>query len=114
MKKCIFCKIAQHQISTNIVYEDPDVIAFHDIAPQAPVHILIISKKHVRTPNDFEDTDAALIGKLILTGQKLAKQFGCAETGYRLVMNCNKDGGQSEFHVHVHLLGKRKMLWPPG
>lgn len=102
------------QIKPNSVYEDNDVLAFRDINPQAPVHVLVIPKKHVATLNDLGEKDETLVGKLFLTAVRIAKESGVAESGYRTVMNCNADGGQSVFHVHLHLLGGRFLRWPPG
>jgi histidine triad (HIT) family protein len=111
---CIFCNIAEGKFQADIVYQDEDVVAFHDINPQAPVHILIIPRKHISTINDVEDSDAGLIGKIILTAKKIAKEKGIAEDGYRILFNCNKMGGQHVYHIHLHLLGGRQLLWPPG
>lgn len=114
MGDTIFGKIIRKEIPAEIVYEDEEVLAFKDIAPQAPIHILIIPKKEIPTANDIEETDAPLIGKLFLVAKKLAKEFGIDESGYRLVINCNKDAGQAVYHLHLHLLGGRKFSWPPG
>lgn len=111
---CIFCKIAQGSISTNTIFEDQEIIAFHDLNPQAPKHILIIPKQHISTINDAEDKHQALLGKLILGAKKIAQSEGLSETGYRLVFNINPNGGQTVYHIHLHLLGGRKMTWPPG
>lgn len=111
---CIFCQIANHTAPANIVYEDEDVIAFHDIKPQAPVHILIIPKQHISTMNDLNEEQAYLSGKLLLTASQLAKELNLAEKGYRVTMNCNQDGGQTVYHIHLHLLAGRQMRWPPG
>jgi len=111
---CLFCDIATHKMSSDIIYEDDDVTAFRDISPQAPTHILIIPKEHIPTVNDLTEKNADIIGKLFLTGKKLAKQEGIADDGYRLVMNCNKNAGQAVFHIHLHLLGGRQLQWPPG
>lgn len=111
---CIFCNIIARDIPSTIVYEDEDVIAFHDLQPQAPHHILIIPRKHIPTLNDITPDDSTLVAKLTLVAQELAKKLNIAETGYRLVMNCNIDGGQAVFHIHMHLLGGRPMAWPPG
>jgi len=100
------------EIKPDIVYQDETVLAFRDVNPQAPVHILIIPKKHVETLNDLEDS--VLAGHLLKTAVSLAKQEGLAEDGYRTVFNCNKNGGQEVFHLHMHLLGGRQMSWPPG
>ena len=112
--ECLFCKMVSGEIKPNTVYEDSDVLAFRDIHPQAPVHILVIPKKHIATLNDLNQRDEGLVGKLIATAARIAKESGVAESGYRTVMNCNADAGQSVFHVHLHLLGGRVMRWPPG
>ncbi|MCS7088077.1 MAG: histidine triad nucleotide-binding protein [Thermoflexales bacterium] len=110
----IFARIVRGEVPARIVYRDDEVTAFHDIAPAAPTHILIVPNKTIPTLNDATPADEALLGKLLLTAQRLAREFGIAESGYRLVINCNRDGGQSVYHLHVHLLGGRKMTWPPG
>ena len=110
----IFSKIIQKEIPAKIVYEDADVLAFEDISPQAPVHILIIPKKEIPTLNHLQEEDAALMGKLFLAAQKIAKEQGFAEKGYRTVFNCNEDGGQTVDHIHLHLLAGRSLTWPPG
>lgn len=112
--ECLFCKMVSGKIKPNTVYEDRDVLAFRDINPQAPVHVLVIPKKHIATLNDLNQRDEDLVGKLITTAARIAKESGVAESGYRTVMNCNADAGQSVFHVHLHLLGGRVMRWPPG
>ncbi|MEJ5287399.1 MAG: Bis(5'-nucleosyl)-tetraphosphatase (asymmetrical) [Candidatus Kapaibacterium sp.] len=114
MGDTIFGKIIRREIPADIVYEDEEVLAFKDIAPQAPIHILIIPKKEIPTANDIQEEDAPLIGKLFIVAKKLAKEFGVDESGYRLVINCNKDAGQAVYHLHLHLLGGRKFTWPPG
>jgi len=111
---CLFCKLAKGEINSDIVFEDDDVIAFRDINPQAPHHILVIPRRHIATVNDANSEDAALIGKMTLAAQRVAKDLRVAEDGYRLVMNCNDHGGQTVFHVHLHLLAGRPMHWPPG
>lgn len=111
---CLFCKLARGEINSDIVYEDDEVIAFRDIHPQAPHHILVIPRRHIATLNDTNPEDATLMGKLTLTAQRVAKELGVAEDGYRLVMNCNGHGGQTVFHIHLHLLAGRSMHWPPG
>ena len=111
---CLFCKIAQQQIPATIIYQDEQVIAFRDIAPQAPVHALVIPRRHITTLNDLQPADADLLGHMIITAQRIAVQDGIAETGFRLAMNCNSDGGQTVYHIHLHLLGGRAMHWPPG
>lgn len=111
---CLFCKIANGTIPSEIVFQDDDVIAFKDISPQAPQHFLIIPRKHISTVNDFSDEDAIIFGKLGMAGKKLAKELGVEQEGYRLVVNCNDGGGQAVYHVHMHLLAGRQMRWPPG
>jgi histidine triad (HIT) family protein len=112
MTQCLFCKMAAGVIKPDVVFEDDTVLAFNDINPQAPVHILIIPKVHVATLNDLDDT--LLAGQLLQTAAKLAKQEGLSDDGYRTVFNCNKKGGQEVYHLHLHLLGGRQMTWPPG
>ena len=114
MGECIFCEIVKGNIKSEIVYEDENVLAFKDLNAQAPVHTLIIPKKHISTINDLGESDGELVGKLFAAAKDLAKSEGISEPGYRLVMNCNEGGGQSVFHIHLHLLGGRQMRWPPG
>jgi histidine triad (HIT) family protein len=114
MADCIFCKIGARQIQAMVVYEDPDILAFRDINPQAPVHILVIPKKHYDSINDFGAADQALAGKLVLAAQQIAAQEKIADRGYRMIMNSGNEGGQSVAHVHLHLLGGRQLGWPPG
>ena len=111
---CIFCKIANKEIPSSIVYEDDDVIAFNDLNPEAPVHVLVIPKKHIASLSDAKPEDQQLLGKLMLTIQKIAAEQGIAENGYRVVTNCGEQGGQTVMHLHFHLLGGREMLWPAG
>ncbi|AMD01261.1 MULTISPECIES: histidine triad nucleotide-binding protein [Halomonas] len=111
---CLFCKIIKREIPADIVYEDEHVLAFNDINPQAPTHILIIPKQHIATLNDIEEADLALIGRLQYTAARLAKERGFAEEGYRVVMNCNDQGGQTVYHIHMHLMGGRRFTWPAG
>jgi len=110
---CLFCKIVAGDIPARKLYEDDHVVAFHDIGPQAPVHFLVIPKKHIATLNHLTEDDSALTGHMLFTAQRLAKEQGC-EQGFRVVMNCNEDGGQTVFHIHMHVLGKRQLAWPPG
>lgn len=110
----IFTKIVRREIPAQIVYQDDDVTAFRDLNPAAPTHILIVPNKVIANLNDATAGDERLLGKLLLIAQKLAVQEGIAAGGYRVVMNCNADGGQSVYHLHLHLLGGRKMTWPPG
>jgi len=114
MSHCLFCKMVAGEIKPDIVHEDDEILAFRDIHPQAPTHILIIPKRHIATLNDLRPEDVALVGKLFLAAQRIAKQEGIAETGYRCLFNCNRDAGQEVFHLHLHLLGGRRMSWPPG
>ena len=114
MAECIFCKIAAGTVPSKIVHEDDDLVAFRDLNPQAPVHVLIIPRKHVAGVNDLEPSDAALVGKMFMAAKSIAKAEAVATSGYRLVMNTNAGAGQSVFHVHLHLLGGRPMGWPPG
>jgi len=111
---CLFCKMVSGEIKPNLVYDDADVMAFNDINPQAPVHALVIPKRHIATLNDTTADDAGLLGKLMNTATQIARDAGVADGGYRLVMNCNPDAGQSVFHIHLHVLGGRRMHWPPG
>ena len=110
---CLFCKIVAGQIPARKLYEDEHVVAFHDIAPQAPVHFLVIPKKHISTLNDLTEDDKALAGHILFTAQSLAREQGCEE-GFRVVMNCNELGGQTVYHIHMHVLGQRQLNWPPG
>jgi histidine triad (HIT) family protein len=114
MSDCLFCKFVSGDIKPNTVYEDDEILAFRDINPQAPTHILVIPKQHIATLNDLDENHEALIGKLYLAAQKIAREEGIAEAGYRTVVNCNEQAGQSVFHIHLHLLGGRDMRWPPG
>ncbi len=110
----VFGKIIRREIPADILYEDDEVLAFRDVNPQAPVHILIIPKKEIPTLNDLQEADAPLIGKLFLVAKELAAQLGVAESGYRTLFNCNDDGGQTVNHIHLHLLAGRALSWPPG
>jgi histidine triad (HIT) family protein len=114
MEQDLFCKIIAKEIPADVVYEDDEVLAFRDIRPQAPVHILIIPKKHIPKIADITEADEGLIGKLVFVASELAKKEGIAETGYRLVFNNGPNAGQEVYHVHLHLFGGRKFTWPPG
>lgn len=114
MSETIFSKIINREIPADILYEDDDVLAFSDVSPQAPVHFLVIPKQPIATLNDIEPAHAELVGKMVLTAQKVASEKGIHKDGYRLVMNCNDHGGQTVFHIHMHVLGGRPMTWPPG
>lgn len=111
---CLFCKIVKNEIPAKIVFRDDLVVAFEDINPQAPHHILIIPQKHIDSLNDLTSEDNELMGHLIQTAKMLAKEFNMANDGYRLVFNCNAGAGQTVYHIHAHLLGGRRLGWPPG
>ena len=113
MSDCLFCKIVAGEIPSNKVYEDDEILAFNDVAPQAPVHFLIVPKKHMASLDDTTDEDAALLAHIMLKIKDIAKDLGL-ENGYRVVINTGEDGMQSVKHLHVHVLGKRRLLWPPG
>ena len=113
MENCIFCKIANKEIPTNIVYEDDKVMCFHDVNPQAPVHVLLIPKKHITSMDDIEEEDIDLMGHLLVKVKEIASNLDL-EKGYRVVNNCGEYGLQQVMHFHFHILGKRVMLWPPG
>ena len=114
MGDCFFCKVAKKEVATDLIYENKNIVAFRDTNPQAPVHILLIPKLHFSTLNDLMSNDKYLAGNLIYNAAELAKREGIAEQGYRAVFNCNEWGGQSVYHIHLHLLGGRKFRWPPG
>ena len=114
MEETIFDKIISKEIPSYIVYEDDNYLAFKDINPQAPIHILIIPKKRIATINDIDKADAENIGNMIFIAKNIAKSLDIAEDGYRLVFNCNNYGGQTVYHIHLHLLGGRQFGWPPG
>lgn len=114
MSDCIFCKIVAGQIRADVAYENDQVLAFRDINPVMPQHLLIIPKKHIATVNDLSPEDSETVGQMYLAAATLAKDLGFADKGYRTVINCNRDGGQLVFHLHMHLLGGRAMGWPPG
>jgi len=111
---CIFCQIANKTLSTPLIYEDEAVLAFQDIHPQAPLHVLIIPKKHIHSLHDSQPDDQFLLGKMLVTAKNIAIAHGYHENGYRLVMNTGSDGGQTVFHIHLHLLAGRSFNWPPG
>tara|TARA_Y100001970_G_C14184733_1_gene831917 strand:+ start:1027 stop:1371 length:345 start_codon:yes stop_codon:yes gene_type:complete len=114
MEKTIFDKIIAKKVPSDIIYEDDNYLAFKDINPQAPIHILIIPKKRIPTINDLNDSDRDIIGGMVLIAKDIAKSLSINEDGYRLVFNCNNDGGQTVYHIHLHLLGGRSFSWPPG
>ena len=110
---CVFCKIAKGEIPIKKAYEDDQILAFYDLDPQAPVHILLIPKAHIASANELTEENSAVVSHIFLTAAKLAKELGL-EKGYRIVNNCGEDGGQTVQHLHFHLLGGRSMKWPPG
>ena len=114
VQDCLFCKIAGGEIPSEFVYEDDDCVAFNDISPQAPTHVLIIPKKHIASLDKTASDDKELLGHLMLAAASIARDKGFANNGYRTVVNTNEDGGQTVFHLHVHLLGGRKFIFPPG
>jgi len=114
MADCLFCKIIEKKIPAKIAYEDDKVLAFHDIGPQAPVHVLIIPKEHIPAVDSLTEKHQELVGHIHLIAQKLARELKISKTGYRLVINNGQDAGQAVAHLHLHLLGGRKMQWPPG
>lgn len=114
MDNCIFCQIVEGKIPSEKVYEDDDILAFRDLYPAAPVHVLVIPKKHISSLLEFQEEDQALAGKILLGIQKVARQLGLDENGFRVVNNTGSDGGQTVFHIHFHLLGGRALQWPPG
>jgi len=114
MGECIFCKIVNRQIPSEIVYEDEHVCAFKDINPTAPVHILVVPKQHIESLNHVDDSHKELIGHVFVVAKELSDKFGVKEKGFRVVVNCGEDGGQTVNHLHFHLLGGRKFSWPAG
>ena len=111
---CIFCKIVNGEIPSDIVYADDECIAFRDLHPQAPVHILVIPRRHIETLDALKDSDTAVVGRMAAVARDIARKEGINEAGYRLVINCNEGAGQTVFHIHLHLLGGRNFGWPPG
>ena len=114
MSACIFCRVAAKEFDTPFLHNDDELVAFHDLNPQAPVHILVIPRRHLPTLLDTGDADVALLGRMQRVAIELARQHGLAESGFRLVTNCLADAGQTVFHLHLHLLGGRSLKWPPG
>jgi histidine triad (HIT) family protein len=114
MSDTLFGRIASGELPADILYQDEDVVAFRDISPQAPTHLLVIPRKPIPTLNDATPEDAELLGKLLLAAARVAAQAGIAESGYRTVINCNAGAGQTVFHLHLHVLGGRPLQWPPG
>lgn len=114
MPDCIFCKMVAGEIRSDIVYQDEHVLAFRDINPQAPTHVLVVPREHIATLNDLTPQQASLIGRMYLAARAVARQEGIAERGYRTLINCNLEAGQTVYHLHLHVLGGRLMHWPPG
>lgn len=114
MSDCLFCKMVAGEIKPDMVHEDADLIAFRDIAPQAPTHVLIVPRRHIASLDTAKAEDAEILGKLLLAAQKIARQEGIAAAGYRTVNNCNADAGQTVFHIHIHLLGGKRLVSPFG
>ena len=114
MPDCLFCKIAAGEIPSSIVYQDAHMIAFKDITPQAPTHILLVPRRHISTLNDLAPEDDGLVGEMTRRAAAIAKEHGLADRGYRVLFNCNADAGQTVFHIHMHLVGGRRLGWPPG
>ena len=114
MSDCLFCRIAKKEIPAKVVFEDGKMLAFEDIRPQAPVHVLIIPKAHFASLNEAPEGAEALLGELLFRAREIARERGIAESGYRVVLNTARDSGQEVFHIHFHLLGGRRMTWPPG
>ncbi len=112
--ECLFCNIAAKKIPAKMVFKEGDILAFEDIRPQAPTHIIIIPKRHIEKVSDLKKQDRTLVGDLILAAKEIAREKGIDRSGYRLVMNCGKDSGQAVPHLHLHLLGGRPFAWPPG
>ena len=111
---CLFCRIIARELPARIVYEDDTLLAFHDVNPQAPVHVLVVPRRHISTLNDLAPEDDALDGAMIRRAAAIAQDLGVAARGFRTVFNCNREAGQSVFHIHLHVLGGRPMHWPPG
>ena len=114
MEACVFCRIAQHQLPAELLSETDDLVAFKDLHPKAPVHVLIIPKQHIPKLSDLTESTAAILTKATMLANQLAKRLGIAEQGYRVVLNCGEQAGQSVWHLHLHLLGGRALAWPPG
>jgi histidine triad (HIT) family protein len=114
MSDCLFCKVIKREIPGSVVYEDERVLAFNDINPQAPTHVLVVPKRHIESLNDLKEEDDRLIGELVRRAAAIAKERGLSAGGFRTVFNTNRDAGQTVFHIHLHLLGGRSMHWPPG
>jgi histidine triad (HIT) family protein len=114
MSDCLFCRMVAGEIKPSVVYENERVLAFDDIRPRAPIHVLVIPKQHIATLNELPEGDRALAGELLYAAKKAAELKGLSDRGYRTVINCNAEGGQEVYHLHLHVLGGRQMVWPPG
>jgi histidine triad (HIT) family protein len=114
MNTCLFCKIIRREVPGKIVYEDDDVVAFEDIKPEAPTHVLVVPRRHIESLNALEPGDDSIVGALVRRAAAIAKDRGIAAGGFRTVFNTNRDAGQTVFHIHLHLIGGRRMMWPPG
>ena len=114
MADCLFCKIVSGQIPATLIYQDDRVVAFKDINPQAPMHLLVIPRRHIASLNELSADDDGLVGEMVRRGAALAREHGHSDRGFRTVVNCNADAGQTVFHIHLHVLGGRSMTWPPG
>jgi histidine triad (HIT) family protein len=114
MADCLFCRVVRREIPASIVYEDDRMLAFNDINPQAPTHVLVIPKRHIETLNDLQAEDDALVGEVVRRAAAIAAERGLSAKGFRTVFNTNREAGQTVFHIHLHLLGGRSMTWPPG
>jgi len=114
MAECLFCKIVRREIPASIVYEDDRILAFSDVNPQAPTHVLVVPKRHIATLNDLSANDDQIVGEVVRRAAAIAEERGISAAGFRTVFNTNRDAGQTVFHIHLHLLGGRAMSWPPG
>ena len=114
MAQCLFCQIINREINATIVYEDERVVAFNDINPQAPTHVLVVPRRHIASLNDLTDEDDQIVGEVVRRAAAIAKTKGISESGFRTVFNTNREAGQTVFHIHLHLIGSRAMHWPPG
>jgi histidine triad (HIT) family protein len=114
MADCLFCKVVAGQVPATLVFQNDRVVAFKDITPRAPTHVLIVPRRHIATLNELSPEDDALVGEMMRAAAAIAKEQGLSERGYRTVFNCNAEAGQTVFHIHLHLLGGRPMTWPPG
>ena len=114
MAACLFCQIVNHEINATIVYEDDRVVAFNDINPQGPTHVLVVPRRHIASLNDLTDEDDQIVGEVVRRAAAIAKSRGISASGFRAVFNTNRDAGQTVFHIHLHLIGGRSMHWPPG